>query len=66
METRPKRDPLLCECCRRPGAVAVAYDLPTGKFVCPACHIRLRRERLQRAGGGDGQRMPMPHSGEGH
>lgn len=66
MERGAKRDPLRCECCRHPGALAVAYDLPTGKFVCPACHLRLRRERLQQDEGGPDHRMPGTHSGDGH
>lgn len=56
METKPKRDPLICERCRNPEALAVAYDLPTGQFVCPACSAHLRRERLQRGERGAGHR----------
>jgi hypothetical protein len=62
----PKRDPLRCECCRQPDALAVAYDLPTGKFVCSACHARLRRERLQQNAGPPGHQAPARHSGDGH
>lgn len=66
MEMNPKRDPLLCECCRRPEAQAVAYDLPTGKFVCAACHARLRRDRIRRGGDRLEPRVSVPHSGDGH
>jgi hypothetical protein len=66
MERGAKRDPLRCECCRLPEALAVAYDLPSGKFVCPACHARLRRERLQQNEGRSGHRAPAPPSGDGH
>jgi transcription initiation factor IIE alpha subunit len=59
---RSNRDPLICECCQSPEALAVAYDLPTGKFVCPACGTRLRRERLQRIERGDGRRTSMRNS----
>ena len=60
METKVRPDPLLCECCRRPEALVVAYDLPTGRFVCPACSARLRRERLRRACEGNDQGSSAP------
>jgi len=63
---RTNRDPLVCESCRRPGALAVAYDLPTGKFVCSACHARLRRERLQQDESKPGHQAPVPDPGDGH
>lgn len=62
MEMRPKRDPLICECCR--SSEAVAYDLPTGLFVCSTCSARLRQERLQRAAARDGQRAPAQPPGD--
>lgn len=63
---RTNRDPLFCESCRRPGVLAVAYDLSTGKFVCSACHARLRRERLRQDESKPGQQAPGPFPGDGH
>jgi hypothetical protein len=63
---RTNRDPLLCESCRRPEVLAVAYDLPTGKFVCSACHARLRRERLRQDESKPGHQAPVPYPGDGH
>lgn len=62
MQRKAERYPLICECCR--SSEAVAYDLPTGLFVCSACSARLRQERLQRAAARDGQRTPAQHPGD--